>query len=353
MVFDLPREPHFDYKKAHASSKPFNEVQELYSDEIDGLLRILFNKHLSEPIRNAIRKYLTVTIFAALDYFFRNSVRVLIDKHNLNCDALFRIKSKPKLEKTILDNNTTVGAVVASTYRFVDVHEIDFVFSNMFCMDSFLDYLIKQNDIDQTRFALDGHPIPIEYHKLTEAYKLRNDIAHEVSKVKVSRSRVIAMWDNLGNIMDLSRSLFYSVDHPEHRRILDSSYEEGKDKMVKNAIYKLSSDKIMSELLENKKSGRTCRLIDIPDIIKSISNLDLLMRDIKIQNIIYRMKKEELIVKVGDSIELTMKGEQRFKRTRPSEKNKWKREISPIVCSWLIREASPRLGLSVMGNKNQ
>lgn len=233
MVSDLPREPHFDYKKTHTSSKPLHEVQGLYSDEVDGLLRMLSNDSLSEPIRNAMQKYLTVTIFAALDYFFRNSVRVLIDKHNLNIDALFRIKSKPKLEKIIRDNNTTMGTVVASTYRFVDIYEIDFVFSNLFCMDSFLDYLIKQNDIDQTRFALDGHPLPIEYHKLTEAYKLRNDIAHEVTEVNISKSRVIAMWDNLGNIMDLSNSLFYSVGRPEHRRTLDSLYEQGNTKWSK------------------------------------------------------------------------------------------------------------------------
>ena len=50
-----------------------------------------------------------------------------------------------------------MGKVVASTYRFVDIYEINFVFSDLFCIDSFLDYLIKQNDIDQPRFVLDGH----------------------------------------------------------------------------------------------------------------------------------------------------------------------------------------------------
>lgn len=82
--------------------------------------------------------------------------------------------------------------------------------------------------------------------------------------------------------------------------------------MVKNAIYKLSSDKIMSELLEIRKSEQRCRLSDFPNIIKSISNLNFLIKDIKIENIIYRMKKEELIVKVGDSIDLTIKGEAAF-----------------------------------------
>ena len=37
---------------------------------------------------------------------------------------------------------------------------------------------------------LDGHPIPIEYEKLTQAYKLRNEIAHEIKSVKVSKIMV-------------------------------------------------------------------------------------------------------------------------------------------------------------------
>ncbi len=208
-MVDLPREPIFDDKISHTSANPKREVDELYSDEVDGLLRLILDKSLDEGVRNAICKYLTVTIFAAIDYFFRNSVRILVDKYNLNTDALFPVRSLPKLEQKILDNNTTKGTIVTSTYRLYDIYEIDFVFSNLFRMDSFLDYLIKQNDIDQTRFALDGHPIPIEYHKLTQAYDSRNDIAHEVTKLTISKSRAIAMWDNLGNIMDLSEFISF------------------------------------------------------------------------------------------------------------------------------------------------
>jgi hypothetical protein len=62
---------------------------------------------------------------------------------------------------------STKGNIVASTYRFVDIHEIEFVFSNLLQMDSFLDYMIKLNNINQTRSVLDGHPIPIEYEKLS------------------------------------------------------------------------------------------------------------------------------------------------------------------------------------------
>jgi hypothetical protein len=131
----------------------------------------------------------------------------LIDKNDLDVAPLFPLKSLLKLDKYIKEYATTKGNIVASTYQFVNIYEIDFVFSNLLGMDSFLDYMIKLNDINQTRYVLDGHPLPIKYEEMIKAYKLRNDIAHEIKDVKISKSSVIALWDNFMNIMDLSRSV--------------------------------------------------------------------------------------------------------------------------------------------------
>lgn len=330
---DLPKYPRFNIRKVRTSSNPWEEVNKLYRTEIDGLIKLLFEISLSEPIRNAIRKYLVVVIFAALDYYFRNAVSSLIDKNDLRIDSLFPSNSKSKLNGLIKDNNTTKGNVVASTYRFVDIYEIDFVFSNLLGMYSFLDYIIKQNDPNQTRFVLDGHPIPIEYEKLTDAYRLRNEIAHEIKEAKISKSRIIAIWDNFLNIMDISRSVFRSVSNPELRSLLDSGYKDGKDRARKKAIYKLCSDKIMSKLLEK---GRVYQRTTLVDEVKV--SCDKILTE-KIDDIISRMsgRKEELIdIQIDRKVvNLTLKGEKRFKRTTKIQREKWKREISDIVCTWI------------------
>jgi Mn-dependent DtxR family transcriptional regulator len=51
-----------------------------------------------------------------------------------------------------------------------------------------------------------------------------------------------------------------------------------------------------------------------------------------------RMKMEGIIERNGNGTKLTSKGEKRFKRTTKSEREKWKREISDIVCRWLGKE---------------
>ena len=44
------------------------------------------------------------------------------------------------------------------------------------------------------------------------------------------------MWDNLGNVMDLSRSVFYSLSHPEHLKSLDDEYQVAKERRSKMLI---------------------------------------------------------------------------------------------------------------------
>jgi hypothetical protein len=332
---DLPREPRIDIRKDFGSSNPFGEVNELYEREIAGLIKLLLDESLSDSFKHSIRKYLVVIIFAALDYFFRNAVRNLIDDNDLNVTPLFPLKSQPRLDKLIKENATTKGNIVASTYRFVDIYEIDFVLSNLLRMNSFLDYMIKLNDINQTRFVLDGHPIPIEYEELTKAYKLRNDIAHEIKTVKISKSRVITLWDNLMNIMDLSQSVFLSASDTHLRCSLDSDYRRSKERTKRKAIYKLCSDKIMSKLLEKGQLTMTFDHKVIVDEIEGTSNNKIIMDNV--HWVILKMLKEELIEKNEKVINLTSKGGNRFKRTTKPNREKWKRELSNITCSWIAK----------------
>jgi hypothetical protein len=128
---EILREPRFDIRKDYRSSKPFIELKAFYDREIDALFHSLLDESLGDSFKYSIRKYLVVVIFAAMDYFFRNAVRNLIDDNDLNVAPLFPPKSQPKLERLIRENATTKGNIVASTYRFVDIYEIDFVFSHL------------------------------------------------------------------------------------------------------------------------------------------------------------------------------------------------------------------------------
>jgi hypothetical protein len=112
---DLPRDPNIDIKKSYVSFDPFEEVKELYESEVDFLIKSLIDDSVSDSLKHSIKKYLVVIIFAALDYFFRNAVRDLIDNNDLDVVPLFPLKSRPKLDKYIKEYATSKGNIVAST----------------------------------------------------------------------------------------------------------------------------------------------------------------------------------------------------------------------------------------------
>lgn len=132
LMADLPREPRIDIKKNQSSLEPFKQVRGFYDCEIDPLFRLLLEDPLSNSLMHSLRKYLVIIIFAALDYFFRNAVRKLIDDNDLNVVPLFPPNSQKKLDRLVRECATTKGNIVASTYRFVDIHELTLYFQTSY-----------------------------------------------------------------------------------------------------------------------------------------------------------------------------------------------------------------------------
>jgi len=108
------------------------QVRGFYDCEIDPLFRLLLEDPLSNSLMHSLRKYLVIIIFAALDYFFRNAVRKLIDDNDLNVVPLFPPNSQKKLDRLVRECATTKGNIVASTYRFVDIHELTLYFQTSY-----------------------------------------------------------------------------------------------------------------------------------------------------------------------------------------------------------------------------
>jgi hypothetical protein len=108
-----------------------------------------------------------------------------------------------------------------------------------------------------------------------------------------------------------------------------------KREQKRKAAYKLCSDKIISMLLER---GQLTLTYDHKVMISEIdrTNGDGIIMD-NMYWIITKMLKQGLIQKNGNVINLISKGEKRFKRTTKIDREKWKRELSDIVCTWIAK----------------
>jgi hypothetical protein len=129
-MVDLPREPYFDFKKVEVSHNPIKVVKHLYDEEIDGLIKLLLDSSINESIRHSVRKYLTVTIFAALDYYFRNCARNLIDKNGLSVAS-----STSFLIYSILSNPLISCPNPESVENFLNLFDISINLSRMSNLD--------------------------------------------------------------------------------------------------------------------------------------------------------------------------------------------------------------------------
>jgi len=278
---------------------------------------MLRDRQLSDSFRQSLKKYLVISLVTSLEHFFRSEAKYMIDKNDMDTNGLFSGEmsfSVSDLDKMLKDGILTKGNIVASTFNFANLDDINHVLSKLLKLD-FLDYVHKLNDVDQTRYVLDGHPIPIEYGKLKDAYKLRNEIVHELRSLKMSNSRILSLWDNIMNIMDISVSIFLSASDPNLRSSLDTDYQWGLEREKKKMIYKLYSQKIIKYLNEKGpmqlvKDGKlpTSLLNDVG----MTTDDDILMDNF--HWILKRMSREKVIRMLGDIVRLTSSGVEKAKK---------------------------------------
>lgn len=168
------------------------------------------------------------------------------------------------------------------------------------------------NNIDQTRQVFDGHPIPLEYRRLREAYELRHQIIHELKDVHLTKTKVIELWDNALNIMEVAETVFESAGDTNLRARLDQNYERGIEREKKKKLFAVYSEKIMLKFLEGE--------------IKLTQKYNLTMADLglgdateNIDGTVRVMTRKGLIEFDGYTLRLTSKGKARAKRIKKTD----------------------------------
>lgn len=307
------RTPRYDSKKTGGLSDvdPYRYVRTLSETEVKPIIESLSKDSISETIKQSLRKYLIVLLISTLEYFFKNEVRRIVDKNDLDTSELFEGKislTVTDLDQLLKDKTLTKGSIVASSFNFMNLDEIDGVFSNLLQM-KFLHYVRMFNDINQTSQVFDGHPIPLEYRRMREAYELRHEIIHELKDVHLTKTKVKELWDNALNIMEIANSVFASVGDPSQRASLDQDYERGIEREKRKKLYVLYSEKIMLRLLEGE-----IQLTNRYNL--AIADLGLGDPTENIDRTIRTMLKKNLVEFDMNILRLTPKGRTRAKKIK-------------------------------------
>jgi hypothetical protein len=296
-------------------------IKSFYYSEIEPIIKLLNSQELTDALRQSLRKYTVIALVSSLEYFFKNEARRTVEENELDTSPLFEGKisfTVDELDQLAKENALTKGNIIASSFSFINLDVINWFFSKLFKLD-FLDYIIKLNDIDQTRQVFDGPPIPLEYSRMYKAYELRNEIIHDMKNVHLTKTKVIEMWDNALNIVEIGQKVIDSAVTREGREDIDEDYKRGIERQKTRNLYNFRSEKIMLKLLEGE--------------IQLVKRNNLTMTDLAIGNgseivdgSIRTMTKKKLIEFTIDSVlRLTPKGQANARKVKRRMEN-----IKPI-----------------------
>jgi hypothetical protein len=117
---------------ASQNRKSFYFVRAFLNNQVEPIFNKLYDENFDEKIKPALRNYLIVSLVGAMEYFFRNEARRIVDDYDKDITLLFSgdipipISS---LDQLIKEKSITKGNIVASSINFANLDEIHKSFS--------------------------------------------------------------------------------------------------------------------------------------------------------------------------------------------------------------------------------
>jgi hypothetical protein len=98
------------------------------------IIQLLGTDTISETIKQSLRKYLISLLISVLEYFFKNEARLVVDNNDLDTSRIFEGKisfTVTDLDQLLKDKMLAKGSIVASSFNFMNLDEIDGLFSDL------------------------------------------------------------------------------------------------------------------------------------------------------------------------------------------------------------------------------
>lgn len=248
------KSPRYDFRKFSGltDNHPYRTVRNLSKNEVKPILDLLTSDKIDETAKKSLRKYLVCLLISALEHFFKNEARLLVDNNDMSTSDIFEGKlsfTVDDLGELLKGRKLTKGIVVASSFNFMDLDETNGLFTTLL-KRKFLNYIKMLNDIDQTWQMARGPPVPLDYGKLKEAYALRHQIIHELNDPKLTKTQIHGLWENALNIMEIADSVFSSVGNPSEMASYDRDYERGIERDKRRKLFYSYAQRILKKLLD-------------------------------------------------------------------------------------------------------
>ena len=154
-------------------------------DTVQELFSIIDQKsdELDEYTYHSLSNYMVIRLVSAVEYYFQNRARELIDKNNMDVSGIFEkdeiIISLNELDE-IPRGNITKGRIVSYAINFQNFDEVNRVFSKLLQVKNFENEIRKQHHTF-VYSAWGKVGISFNFDKILELINIRHKIVHEMT----------------------------------------------------------------------------------------------------------------------------------------------------------------------------
>lgn len=166
------------------------------------ILNKIGDSNFDERLKKPLVKYLIITNVSVIEDFASNLAGRIIDENDLDVDELIPDEAMPFIQNKSL----TKGQVVAISYSFANLAQMDFVYSKMLGF-SFLDYILRVSKEDPYREIKGATILHKNWKHFEQMFEIRNDIVHAMKDPCFSERGIISLCENTISFMDIASAL--------------------------------------------------------------------------------------------------------------------------------------------------
>lgn len=217
------------HEKLDFSYSPFTleRIRPYQSQEIEPILSRLFKKNMAEHksryksrlykryVDELVTNYIIIRNVSALEYYFRQVVSMYVDNNDVDLSKFFtdsydfenkrKQANQQRREKGLEER--TKGQFFESHFYFGDSEVVDDVFSRLLGL-SFFDTVKRINKYPLRNPWPGSIGFVRNWKKFKEMFRWRNEIAHSMGFVRLSKEQLQSLCSNTLNFMEQTSVVF-------------------------------------------------------------------------------------------------------------------------------------------------
>ena len=168
-------------------------VRKFYFAEVHPILREIKSRKKNDIIRVSLTNYLIIRLVSSFECYLINRAQRYVEAYNTDLSILF---------DEVRDDRKPKGKIVASSFNYANLNDVNYVFSKLLNMD-FLSEVKKWSEINfrdyyyESEHILWASPLHRNWNNFIQIFELRDQIVHKMKKFVLHYKEIRNLAENI------------------------------------------------------------------------------------------------------------------------------------------------------------